>query len=209
MTNATTTQAQATKSVGRPLTKRARSTKRAVEKFLEQHNGQFTAADVRRVAKQSKVTVRNRLNALERDGLIKKVDQVSSGKRGRPMAVYVKSDEQPREKQTVRRNREFVRSMASKTFEERCAFIADALVHLYNEQVEDEKQTRDSRYQNGRGFTKYDALRGTTDAERILEDEVVTVEQVNYWLQPTQKDGRARIMKYDRQLKALKESEEA
>jgi len=209
MTNPTTTQAQATRPVGRPLSKRGRSAKRAVEKFLEQHNGQFTAADVRRVAKQSKVTVRNRLNALERDGLIKKVDQVSSGKRGRPMAVYVKSDEQPREKQTVRRNREFVRSMASKTFEERCAFIADALVHLYNEQVEDEKQTRDSRHQNGRGFTKYDALRGTTDAERILEDEVVTVEQVNYWLQPTQKDGRARIMKYDRQLKALKESEEA
>jgi predicted transcriptional regulator len=209
MTNATTTQAQATKSVGRPLTKRARSTKRAVEKFLEQHEGQFTAADVRRVAKQSKVTVRNRLNALERDGLIKKVDQVSSGKRGRPMAVYVKSNEQPREKESVRRNRAFVRTMASKTFEERCEFIADALIHLYNEQVEDEKQTRDSRHQNGRGFTKYDALRGTTDAERILEDEAVTVEQVNYWLQPTQKDGRARIMKYGRQLKALKESEEA
>ena len=147
------------------------------------------------------------MNALERDGLIKKVGQVSSGKRGRPMAVYVKCDKQPREKESVRRNREFVRNMAAKTFEERCEFVATALIHLYNEQVEDEKQTRDSYHQNGRGFTKYDALRGTTDAERILEDEVVTVEQVNYWLQPTQKDGRARIMKYHRQLEALKEAE--
>ena len=208
MTNATTQAQTVTRTVGRPLTKRARSTKRAVENFLEAHEGQFTAADVRRVAKQSKVTVRNRLNALERDGLIKKVDQQSSGKRGRPMAVYVKCDEQPKEKESVRRNRQFVREMASKTFEDRCAFVAESLIHLYNEQVDDEKVTRDSRHQNGRGFTKYDALRGTTDAEKILEDDVVTVEQVNYWLQPTNKEGRSRIMKYDRQLKALKEAQE-
>jgi len=95
MTNPTTTQAQATRPVGRPLSKRGRSAKRAVEKFLEQHNGQFTAADVRRVAKQSKVTVRNRLNALVAAGSIKQVDSVpvqKSGKasRGRPLAVYEK-----------------------------------------------------------------------------------------------------------------------
>jgi len=209
MTTQTTTQVQATRSVGRPLTKRARSTKRAVEKFLEQHEGQFTAADVRRVAKQSKVTVRNRLNALERDGLIKKVDQMSTGKRGRPLAVYVKTDGEPMEKESVRRNRQFVRTMASKSFEERCAFVAESLIALYNEQVEDEKAMRDSRHSNGRGFTKYDALRGTSDAEAILENEIVTVEQVNYWLRPVEKTGRSRIMKYDRQLKALKEAQQS
>ena len=96
MTNATTTQAQATRPVGRPLSKRGRSAKRAVEKFLEQHDGQFTAADVRRVAKQSKVTVRNRLNALVAAGAIKQVDSVpvqKAGKatRGRPLAVYEKA----------------------------------------------------------------------------------------------------------------------
>ena len=96
MTNATTTQAQSTRLVGRPLTKRARSTKRAVEKFLEQHDGQFTAADVRRVAKQSKVTVRNRLNALVAAGVIEQVGSVpvqKAGKasRGRPLAVYEKA----------------------------------------------------------------------------------------------------------------------
>ena len=91
MTNTTTTKAQVTNTVGRPLSKRARSTKRAVEKFLEQHNGQFTAADVRRVAKQSKVTVRNRLNALEREGAIKQVGVKPTGKRGRPLAVYEKA----------------------------------------------------------------------------------------------------------------------
>jgi len=91
MTTQTTTQVQATRSVGRPLSKRGRSTKRAVEKFLEQHEGQFTAADVRRAAKQSKVTVRNRLNALEREGAIKQVGVKPTGKRGRPLAVYEKA----------------------------------------------------------------------------------------------------------------------
>jgi len=91
-----TTQVQATRSVGRPLSKRGRSAKRAVEKFLEQHEGQFTAADVRRVAKQSKVTVRNRLNALLAAGAIKQVASVpvqKAGKasRGRPLAVYEKA----------------------------------------------------------------------------------------------------------------------
>jgi len=97
MTNASTTQAQTTRPVGRPLSKRGRSAKRAVEKFLEQHEGQFTAADVRRVAKQSKVTVRNRLNALVAAGVIEKVDSVpvqKAGKatRGRPLAVYKRKD---------------------------------------------------------------------------------------------------------------------
>ena len=95
MTNATT-QAQTTRPVGRPLSKRGRSAKRAVEKFVNDHQGTFTAADVRRVAKQSKVTVRNRLNALVAAGAIKQVDSVpvqKAGKasRGRPLAVYEKA----------------------------------------------------------------------------------------------------------------------
>lgn len=203
MTTSTTTQkVETVRSVGRPLTPRAQKTKRAVERFLEQTEGQFTAADVRKVSKQSKVTVRNRLNALERDGLIKKVDSASSGKRGRPMAVYVKSDA-PMESAQVRKNRAFIREMSSKTFEERCVFIAEALTTLYEEQLADEKRTRDSHHHNGRGFTKYDAPRGTMDAENIIESEVVTVEQVNYWMQPINKEGRARIQKYRRQLDEL------
>ena len=202
MTTTTTQQVQ-TRSVGRPLTDRARRTKSAVERFLSTVNGQFTAADVRKVSKQSKVSVRNRLNAMEREGRIQKVDQVSTGKRGRPLAVYVKSDA-PKESQNVRRNRAFNRTMAGMTFEGRCAYIADSLVRLYEEQLADEKAQRDSRHHNGRGFTKYDALRGTADAEKIIEDGVVTMEQVNYWLQPVNKDGRSRIQKYAGQLQALK-----
>jgi predicted ArsR family transcriptional regulator len=205
-TATTTTQTQATR--GRPLSDRARRTKRAVERFLERNSDTFTAADVRKFSKQSKVAVRNRLNALESAGLIKKVDQVSSGKRGRPMVVYQKS-EAPKEREAVRQNRQFVRNMASKTFEERCAYVADALTRLYEEQLADEKSTRDSHHLNGRGFTKYDAPRGTLDAENILESEVVTVDQVNYWLMPVNKDGRSRIQKYARQLQALRNSEEA
>ena len=191
MTTSTTTQT-VVRSVGRPLTDRARRTKRAVERFLESSQGQFTAADVRKVSKQSKVTVRNRMNALEREGLIKKV----------------KSDA-PKEREAVRQNRQFIRVMASKSFEERCAYVADCLTRLYEEQLVDEKRTRDSHHHNGRGFTKYDAPRGTVDAEYILENEVVTVEQVNYWLQPVNKEGRSRIQKYSRQLQALREQETA
>ena len=98
MTNATTQAQTVTRPVGRPLSKRGRSAKRAVEKFLEGHEGTFTAADVRRVAKQSKVTVRNCLNAFEREGTIEKVGSQpvqKSGKasRGRPLAVYKRKDE--------------------------------------------------------------------------------------------------------------------
>ena len=96
MTNATTQAQTVTRPVGRPLSKRGRSAKRAVEKFVSEHQGQFTAADVRRVAKQSKVTVRNRLNALVATGAIKQVASQpvqKSGKatRGRPLAVYEKA----------------------------------------------------------------------------------------------------------------------
>ena len=202
----TSTQKVQTRNVGRPLSDRARRTKSAVERFLNSVEGQFTAADVRKVSKQSKVVVRNRLNALAREGRIKQVDQVSTGKRGRPLAVYVKS-EAPKESQSVRRNRKFNRQMAAMTFESRCAYIADSLVRLYEEQLADEKAQRDSRHHNGRGFTKYDALRGTADAEKIIEEGVVTMEQVNYWLQPVNKDGRARIQKYAAQLQALKTEE--
>jgi len=97
MTNTTTTKAQVTNTVGRPLSKRGRSAKRAVEKFVSENQGTFTAADVRRVAKQSKVTVRNRLNALVAAGVIEQVDSVpvqKAGKatRGRPLAVYKRKD---------------------------------------------------------------------------------------------------------------------
>jgi predicted ArsR family transcriptional regulator len=92
--NTTTQQAQATR--GRPLSKRGRDTKRAVQRYLDNVQGQFTAADVRKASKQNKVTVRNRLNALEREGVIKKVDSQpvqKGGKvtRGRPLAVYEKA----------------------------------------------------------------------------------------------------------------------
>ena len=92
----TQAQTQTTATRGRPLSKRGRDTKRAVERFLNSVEGQFTAADVRKATKQNKVTVRNRLNALVADGAIKQVDSkpvVKAGKvvRGRPLAVYEKA----------------------------------------------------------------------------------------------------------------------
>lgn len=99
MTTTTTTQktqkVESSRPVGRPLSKRGRDTKRAVERFLTNTDGQFTVADVRKATKQNKVTVRNRLNTLEERGVIVKVNNapvVRAGKvvRGRPFAVYQK-----------------------------------------------------------------------------------------------------------------------
>ena len=96
MTTTATTQNQTTTTRGRPLSKRGRDTKRAVERFLNSVEGKFTAADVRKATKQNKVTVRNRLNALAASGAIKQVDSkpvVKAGKvvRGRPLVVYEKA----------------------------------------------------------------------------------------------------------------------
>jgi response regulator of citrate/malate metabolism len=97
-TTSTQTQAQTqtTATRGRPLSKRGRDTKRAVERFLNTVEGKFTAADVRKATKQNKVTVRNRLNALAAAGEIKQVGTqpvVKAGKvvRSRPLAVYEKA----------------------------------------------------------------------------------------------------------------------
>ena len=96
-TTTTQTQAQDVQATrGRPLSSRGKATKRAVDRYLDQVQGQFTAADVRKVSKQNKVTVRNRLNALVNAGVIKQVASQpvqKAGKvtRGRPLAVYEKA----------------------------------------------------------------------------------------------------------------------
>lgn len=199
--NAHTVVKSTTRSIGRPLSKRGRNTKAALDRFLKQAEGTFTVADLRKASKQSKVTVRNHVTALERQGLIEVVGTTAnSGKRGRPQTVYQKVDKPSQVNETVRQHRQRVRELAAMSPSERREFVSKALVTLYAKQIKDERELRESLVENREGFTKYDAPRGTAHAERILNKEPLTVAEVNYWLAPVSKTGRTRIGKYQRQL---------
>lgn len=196
-----TVEKSTTRSIGRPLSKRGRNTKAALDRFLKQTVSTFTVADLRKVSKQSKVTVRNHATALERQGLIEVVGTTAnSGKRGRPQTIYQKVEKPTQVNETVRRHRQRVRELASMTPSERRDFVSKALVSLYAKQIGDERALRESLVENREGFTKYDAPRGTVHAERVLNEEALTVAEVNYWLTPVSKTGRTRIGKYQRQL---------
>lgn len=84
-----------TVKIGRPLSKPSKAAQKALDEFLEQTNGNFSTEDVRRVTKQSVVTVRNRLNSLIKSGKIEKVEfkkMTHNGvpARGRPQSIYRK-----------------------------------------------------------------------------------------------------------------------
>ena len=203
MTTATAIKSTAsvTRSVGRPLSKRGRCTKAALERFLNQVEGTFTVADLRKVSKQSKVTVRNHVSELQRRGVIVPVGSAPNpSKRGRPQTVFRKAEAPSKVNPTVRKHRERLRELAEMSPQERREYVSKALVNLYQKQVKDEREVGDSLFYNRQGFTKYDAPRGTEHAERILNNEALSVAEVNYWLTPVSKTGRTRIGKYERQL---------
>ena len=89
MTNETTTQNQATTARGRPLSEKGRRARNAVRAFVSATEGEtFTARQVAKTKKVNVTAVRNRINALERAGVVAKVaDQEREG-RGRPEKLY-------------------------------------------------------------------------------------------------------------------------
>ena len=89
MTNETTTQATNTTGRGRPLSEKGRRARNAVRAFVNGTDGEtFTARQVAKAKKVNVTAVRNRLNALEREGVVAKVaDQEREG-RGRPEKLY-------------------------------------------------------------------------------------------------------------------------
>ena len=78
--------------------------------------------------------------------------------------------------------------------------IGRALVHLFNRQTVDEKQTNDAKHNNGIGFTSGDAFKGTITAKYYLKNKKLEEWQRDYWLDRDAK-GRTRIGKYYRQIK--------
>ncbi len=85
-------------------------------------------------------------------------------------------------------NKEFVKQV-----------IGRALVVLYNNQTEHEKNVETTLNDNGVGFCSYDGRMGTFDAKRYMATKTLTDNQVARWLKPN-KHGVARIAKYTKQL---------
>lgn len=90
-----TSKKTAKKSMGRPLGSSGKETQKLIDQFLQDIDRNFSTEDIRRVTKQSTVTVRNRLNALLK---AKRIERVTTQKilnngtpvRGRPQAIYRK-----------------------------------------------------------------------------------------------------------------------
>lgn len=86
--------------------------------------------------------------------------------------------------------------------------VERALVHLYNRQTKDEKQSRSVRRENGIGFTPADAQFMSSCAVHVINGRHMSEKQM-YLLQKPNAKGVPRIAKYWRQLQeeALKKIE--
>ncbi len=77
--------------------------------------------------------------------------------------------------------------------------IARALVVLRERQTFDEREAKDTKYANGKGFTPADARMGVSMAEHFIQHNKLTENQLNYWRKLNDK-GVMRIAKYWKQL---------
>lgn len=89
--------------------------------------------------------------------------------------------------------------MLNSSREKRIAVIGRALVALFNRQVEDEKQSNDTRHLNCQGFAPCDAYSGTLTAKYYLKHRTLLDWQIEKWMAPTA-TGFPKIAKYSRQL---------
>lgn len=183
-------------SRGRKTQSKTNRVRRSVVKAMKENNNQpMTANVIARQSRQGKVVVGQALRWLEKNGVIARVgSEKVTGGRGRPSTVYKVVEEgskiNPAQQAYVREFREYQRTIAEKTFEERKEIVANALDTLMKNQTDDEQEVRESMYQNKLGFTKADAKRGMEDATK----EHLTLEDVNYWL------NARRLYKYRKQI---------
>lgn len=77
--------------------------------------------------------------------------------------------------------------------------IANALVVLFDNQVEDEKKHNVTNHHNMKGFRGSDARQGCICAKTFLKHGSLAEFQIDMWLKPNAK-GEPRILKYHRQL---------
>lgn len=83
--------------------------------------------------------------------------------------------------------------------------VGRALVVLYDNQLQDEKNASTTIVNNGIGFTGADARKGSIAARTYLKYKQLQPWQVEMWLQKNSK-GYSRIAKYHRQLNIAAEA---
>jgi hypothetical protein len=93
---------------------------------------------------------------------------------------------------TVTKKTSWTRGDVRKMLRESNLAVQRAVIRLYAEQVDYEKQIKQSFYKNFRGFCKQDGGHFSRVAEQVLKGEPMTREQVEF--------ARPRMMKYARQL---------
>ena len=77
--------------------------------------------------------------------------------------------------------------------------VAKALVRLTERQTFDERQQKNTKYQNGKGFRPAHARMGTSMAYFFKRNGYLTPQQVRYW-RVADKSGNMRIGIYANQL---------
>ena len=179
---------------GRKTGKLTAKVRRSVVRIVSNADGKLTTNDVAKQTKQSKVRVIAALRWLEEKGFVQKVGQqkVKSERAGRPSAVWSINPEytaiDKTQQRYVQEKRAYLRDVCSMKPEDRSMMVKIALDMLAERQTEDEVEDLECKYDNKLGFTKANAKRGVSDANK---DEL-TLGDVNYWI--------TRIYKYRKQL---------
>lgn len=86
--------------------------------------------------------------------------------------------------------------------------VGRALVVLFNNQLQDEKESNDTTHHNGIGFTGADARSGSLTAKYYLKHKFLEEWQVHRWTKKNDK-GWSRLTKYHRQLNVAAEAKAA
>lgn len=76
--------------------------------------------------------------------------------------------------------------------------VGRALVVLYNNQEADEQVMKSVAHNNGIGFTRGDAAKGTEHAKFYLENKTLSLTQLRHWIRA--EGYYPYLCKYDRQL---------
>ena len=101
--------------------------------------------------------------------------------------------------QVIVSKEKFIEILTKSSSKRQIQAIGRALVHIYNRQTEDEKESKDTKYNNGIGFTGADAYSGAMTARFFLKHGTLADWQVNKWMKLNSK-GEPRLAKYWKQI---------
>ena len=81
--------------------------------------------------------------------------------------------------------------------------VGRALAAIFKYQTEEEKNTNNTKENNGVGFAGCDAHSGSLTAKSYMKHKCLTTWQVEKWTKISEKTGYARLCKYHTQLNTI------